>query len=267
MRDVTSGTSEVYPCTEPLSAETRRRFVRGVAGAGAAAVAAGSICLGPLAEKAASVPQQWNHGHDGGEGERAERSYDIREDVARRERDLRIPDNDDNGDEKRYHNRIGNYSKGLPHDNLGLVQPFAYGALLDAVREKDAAVFDQVPLGGTVLLVNPQAGLTFDLEGTDSHKLFMQPSPTFASAERASEAVECYWMALLRDVNFTDYRTHSAVSAASAELSSLSDFRGPKMSGKVTPATLFRGFTPGDLTGPYVSQFLLQPMNYGAISL
>jgi len=268
MRELKSSSSgEVYARTEPLPDEARRRFLRGVGGAAAAAVAAGTICLGPLAEKAASVPQPWNHGHDGGEGERAERSYDIREDVARRERDLRIPDNDDNGDEKRYHNRIGNYSKGLLHDNLGVVQPFAYDALLDAVREEDAVAFDQIPLGGTILLVNPQAGLTFDLEGTDSHKLFMQPSPAFASAERASEAVECYWMALLRDVNFTAYGTHSAVSEACAELSSMNDFRGPKVSGKVAPATLFRGFTPGDLIGPYVSQFLLQPMNYGAIPL
>jgi hypothetical protein len=29
------------------------------------------------------------------------------------------------------------------------------------------------------------------------------------------------------------------------------------------PATLFRGFTPGDLAGPYVSQFLLRPVVFG----
>jgi hypothetical protein len=41
-----------------------------------------------------------------------------------------------------------------------------------------------------------------------------------------------------------------------ADLSRLSDFRGPKAGGAVTPATLFRGGLAGELTGPYLSQFL-----------
>jgi hypothetical protein len=50
-------------------------------------------------------------------------------------------------------------------------------------------------------------------------------------------------------------------------LSRLKDFRGPKQNGLVTPATLFRGFTHGDSAGPYVSQFLLKPLGYGAIRI
>src|SRR5262249_6410382 len=37
--------------------------------------------------------------------------------------------------------------------------------------------------------------------------------------------------------------------------------------GKLTPFTLFRGITPGDLVGPYVSQFLWQTIPFGATSL
>jgi hypothetical protein len=55
--------------------------------------------------------------------------------------------------------------------------------------------------------------------------------------------------------------------AACDELSRLADFRGPRANGKVTPATLFRGLTAGDQIGPYLSQFLLQPVNYGTIPL
>ena len=36
-----------------------------------------------------------------------------------------------------------------------------------------------------------------------------------------------------------------------------SDFKGPKEGSAVTRHTIFRGFTTGDLIGPYVSQFLL----------
>jgi len=50
-------------------------------------------------------------------------------------------------------------------------------------------------------------------------------------------------------------------------MSRLSDFRGPKQGGKVTPKTLFRGFTSGDVTGPHISQFLLKPLQYGVIDI
>jgi hypothetical protein len=88
----------------------------------------------------------------------------------------------------------------------------------------------------------------------------------------AAEMAELYWMALLRDVNFIDFGTGANTDAgldttsdAAQSLSGFSDFRGPKQAGAVTPATLFRGFTPGDLVGPYVSQFLLKPVQFGTL--
>ncbi len=74
--------------------------------------------------------------------------------------------------------------------------------------------------------------------------------------------VELYWHALLRDVPFADYPTHEAVAAACEDLSRLSELKSPRQGGKVTPETLFRGDTGGDLAGPYLSQFLLKPVPY-----
>jgi hypothetical protein len=128
-------------------------------------------------------------------------------------------------------------TKGLPHNNVGIVDPLAYDALVAAATGGNSTKFDLVPLGGVIPLANPQAGLTFCLEGLDSHQFKLPPAPAFASAERAGEAVECYWMALLRDVNFSDYQTDPL--AACDELSRLTDFRGPRENGKVTPTTLF----------------------------
>jgi hypothetical protein len=79
-----------------------------------------------------------------------------------------------------------------------------------------------------------------------------------------TRVVELYWMALARDIAFTDYASHPAAQAAAAELSALTTFRGPKAAGAVLPATLFRGFTAGDVRGPYLSQFLLKPVPFGA---
>src|SRR5438445_453352 len=80
-------------------------------------------------------------------------------------------------------------------------------------------------------------------------------------------AVENYWMALLRDVPFTDYATNATALQACAELTSLCGFQGPRINGQVTPQTLFCGFTAGDVVGPYVSQFLLQPVYFGALPM
>jgi hypothetical protein len=112
-------------------------------------------------------------------------------------------------------------------------------------------------------LTNPEAGAAFDLMGADSHQLSIPPAPALGSAEQAAEAVELYWMALARDVPFSEYDTNPIAQAAAADLGKLSDFRGPKSAGKVTTGTLFRGIMPGDVAGPFISQFLLKPVAYG----
>ena len=169
----------------------------------------------------------------------------------------------DNGDEKRVPSFIGNYHKGLPHDQFGEVHPAAYQTLLDAVNRK--APFASITIDGGRKLTNPQAGLATDVEGPEPGKLTMLSPPTVDSAEAAAEAVELYWMALLRDVPFIDFGTNGGVAAAAAELSGLTEFTGPKVNGRVTPRTIFRGCAEGDLNGPYLSQFLLHDVPYGSL--
>jgi hypothetical protein len=162
---------------------------------------------------------------------------------------------------------IANYSKGLPHNGLGEVDVVAYQALRTALASGTPADFEAIPLGGGRPLVNPQAGLAFDLEGPDAHSLAIPPAPRIDSAEVAGEMAELYWMALLRDVKFADFAADPNVAAAAASLSAFSDFRGPKVAGQVTPDTIFRGITPGDLVGPFVSQFLLVPVRFGTLTI
>lgn len=170
-----------------------------------------------------------------------------------------------NDDERRFPSRIGNYSKGLPHNGRGEVLPAAYDALLRAFASGRPADFDAIPLGRGRPLTSPQAGLSFDLEGPDAHALAIPAAPAVDSAEAAGEMVELYWMALMHDTPFAQLGCSSLAAEAAAELSDVEAFRGPRQGGRVTAATLFRGFTPGDLQGPYLSQFLLQPIHYGSL--
>jgi hypothetical protein len=222
--------------------------------------------IAATATSAAPAPTNGRE-NSGGAEQRAQDCFQLRMKAALAERQNSQPDQTTNGDESLYPNRMGNYSKGLAHNSIGEVDRAGYESLLAALSSGAPEDFEKILLGGNVRLVNPQAGMAFDMEGADSHQLAIGTPPALASAQRAGEAVEDYWMALLRDVAFSAYETDPAARAACAELSRLKDFRGPKQNGLVTPATLFRGFTHGDSAGPYVSQFLLKPLGYGAIRI
>jgi hypothetical protein len=173
-----------------------------------------------------------------------------------------------------YPNKIGSFSKNLRHDpTTGEVILSSYNAWINALKSGKFSDFEALATNGHFgcsdptqqrRLVNPFAGYAFELETKDSHQFLIPAPPRFASAEEAGEMVELYWMALLRDVNFNDYATNPMALAAAADLSALSDFRGPKIGGQVTPQTLFRDPLPGCTDGPYISQFLLKDAAYGA---
>jgi hypothetical protein len=200
-----------------------------------------------------------------GAGKRTQQAYRVRTDAAQLERDAFQPKQTPNGDEAQFASKIGNFSKGLPHNALGEVDPNAYDifrqAMLDGCRQSD---IEQIPMGSPDRkFVNPCSAVAFDLQGADSHHLAIPAAPSVQSAEAAGEMVELYWAALLRDLPFSQYDSDPLAQAAATELSKLSVFRGPKIGGKVTTGTLFRGFTAGDTVGPYISQFLVRPVQFG----
>jgi hypothetical protein len=231
-------------------------------GAAAVTLASGAVSFGSSAE---AEPPPGSLGSNS--VNRVLDSYQNRVQAARAETNIPVPNQITNGDEQNYPNFIGNYSKGLPHNAIGEVDQGAYLALWNAVGQGTWQAFEQVPLGGNTPLVNPLAGVAFDLEGTDSHQLAIPAFPSVASQALADQAVELYWMALCRDVNFSDYGTNPRALAAAAELSKLASFTGPKFNGIVTPHTLFRGFTVGDVIGPYVSQMMLKSFDYGPYAM
>src|SRR5581483_4466870 len=157
-----------------------------------------------------------------------------------------------------------NFSKSLPHDGLGHPDPAACRALRRACETGDPADFAAIPLGGVQPLRNPQGGFSFEFAGYDSNQTIVPPAPAFASAWRAGEMVEVYWASLLRDIAFDDYGSNALVAQACADLSALSDYRGPKQGGAVTPDTIFRGPYAGCTTGPFISQFLLKDIAFGS---
>ncbi len=244
----------------------RRRQLFGLATAvTGAAVAAG---LAPSGTAQAHNP---NHNHSnsgplpGRDYERRKRGYEIRKAAADRAYRQPFPRHTTNGEEA-MRGYLGAYTKGFPHNEFGEVDPNAYRAFLHAMETGRHEDFEAVPTGvqNARPQLNPQVAFAFDLQAPDSHGLVCPPAPKLSSSEFAGEMVENYWMALLRDVPFTEYENApELVVAASESLSRIRGFQGPRQGGRVTPGTLFRGMTPGDLIGPYVSQFLLRDVPFG----
>ena len=162
-----------------------------------------------------------------------------------------------------YPTGIYSYSKCLPHNSLGEVEPQSWQAFRAAVATGSDAQFEQLTMGSPGKLVDPNAAFAFNTEGCDSCDVSLQTPPAFGSPHAAAEVVEVYWRALLRDVPYDEFTSSELVKAACQDMSQLSGYQGPKVGGRVTPETLFRGSTAGDIAGPHISQFLLKDIPFG----
>lgn len=198
---------------------------------------------------------------------RRTRSFNVRVAASQNQYAVVPPAQNSNGDETLYTNPayIAQFSKGLQHDANGNPVAASYESLLKAVSSGLPSDYDAILLGGAAgKMINPQAAYCLPLDGADSAALSIPAAPAFASDEKAGEEVECYWMAITRDINFSDYGVNATVAAACTDLSNQAVFYGPKVGGLVTPATLFKISYPGTLLGPYISQFMLLPFSMGA---
>lgn len=143
------------------------------------------------------------------------------------------------------------------------------------------------------------AGRTYDLEGPDAQAVTMPPCPSLDSQELIAEMGEVYWMALCRDIPFADWSTDATINGARNSLKRFWWFRADRTDdlngatdqlptslarrrilsenggAPVPMEKLFRGVTPGEQLGPYISQFLLignggiavaQPIDDGQIA-
>jgi membrane-associated phospholipid phosphatase len=230
--------------------------------------------------------------------DRDDDARDIRKDAAQLAKERKGSDHPRNGEENDYDGKfIANYSKGLRHFPItdaskeGEVDPNEYTHLKEGNFDKINFVH---PMNQAVKLTNPRSGRAFDLEGPDSHDMGIRAPPRIDSAEGAGEMAELYWMALCRDIPFRNYDTDTMIANAVSDLNSntnYSDFPhvqvgvltdtdigddiGDKIFAKkfniipearnISNDTIFRGFTKGDLKGPYLSQFLWKDIPLGTL--
>jgi hypothetical protein len=260
----------------PKSKVSRRNFVKGAA---TVAAAAATVPLKPILGDSGSRAEASTINYES--NKRTNDSFLYRRNTAIANK-INVGELPDNGDRTRYTDFSALHSKALSHDALGVPNKLSYQSLIDAL-ETDTQnnflalqnVIVGTPGGGPNSRLNgPATSFAFDLEGLDSHAYTIPPpSPTVRSAQTATEQVEHYWASLLRDVPFTEYATDTTglVQAAVDDLNSRSFLIGGGANQWALPVTrqnLFRArvasTNDGNLRGPYISQFMLQPTSFGS---
>ncbi len=278
--------AERPPAEKTSTALGRRKFL-GQAGAAA------TIAAGVLAAPSGAFGQSngsGGSGQSGGSGssrhvtpplgvtnDRVLQSFTDRVLAATREALIPVPPHTTNGDETRYPDKSGTYSKGLLQDGPGRVNLAAFQSLKTALASGRPSDFERIIIGGPRTQNGPQGALAYGMEGTDAVQfgnapspanqeniVIVPPAPAVASAAYGTELVEMYWGSLLRDVAFTDYSSNPTAVLAAQELSGMPSYAGPRDgSGHVTPNLLFRGPFPGETVGPYMSQLFITPTFLG----
>jgi len=167
----------------------------------------------------------------------------------------------------------GVFTKGLQHDAEGNVIPASMQLLLDTINgNKDAMQNLPIPTLGMgeayFPFVDPNAIYDSELFGRHASSWPIPLAPKYLSDETAGEMVEAYCASLMRDIKFSDYGSSSIVSDCCGYLNALNVFKGPRVGGLVTPATILQTtLRPnGDvLPGPRFSQFLYYDVPVQAI--
>ena len=150
------------------------------------------------------------------------------------------------------------FGKALAHDASGQLSAQTLGSFEAATASGKIVDWERLPVNHEIRLVNPLAAYPWDKDPMAPDVIKLPPFPALESERLAEEALELYWMALLRDVPLWDYERSSLVRDAVAEL------RKTKLNTDVTASTLFRLGLPGESDGYWISQLLWMPIPYGA---
>lgn len=185
---------------------------------------------------------------------------------------------EENGDEKDVPHFAAKFSKSLAHDEQGILTKegeTSYKSLLQALTTSTQNLYNDIKLadGSVYKLANPQGSATFSCLGLDSSQTKLSRFAKISTDKAAAQLLEVYLLALARDVEFKNYGTGLATDRDTDGLSITNKaarvlthldraFEGPRNNQNIVDTqVLFRGNNPGSLVGPFISQFLYQPMN------
>ena len=167
------------------------------------------------------------------------------------------------------------FSKTLSHNSLtGMPLKDDVDLLIKAIDTGSQSDINAVPrdIAATRKLENLSAGNNFNLGGIDSSSVLSDAKQFTVDTEGGVfQMAEVYSLSLLRDVSYIDIE-NSSNAIANGHIGYLNAFTDKTTApldgmGNITAKLLHRGIEPGCEVGPYVSQYLYLPFNYGNIPI
>ena len=166
----------------------------------------------------------------------------------------------------------GTFTKTMPHDASGRITPAQLADLQKASTVGSIACWNAVAKGGSARFHDPFAAYLPTFCGADAMALISYDTPDLSrkpvpqgSTYQADLMNEVYAMSLCRDIplSFFYEKASQPQSVLDPLLTDMAAFSNPAyfptngVSHVMTRKEMFRSRSPGDLQGPYLSQFLL----------
>jgi membrane-associated phospholipid phosphatase len=155
----------------------------------------------------------------------------------------------------------GLFCKTLPHDAEGKVSPQVLKDVGAALSSRNVAAIEALPITNEYRFVSPLASATWASWKYASQVQMPAAPPAWDSQALAEQALELYWMSLLRDERLSTIERSSLAREAAAELGGTQTFRG--ISAQLLGRDLGT-FMPATKHGHAISQLLWLPIPYGA---
>jgi hypothetical protein len=128
--------------------------------------------------------------------------------------------------------------------------------LIEAMINGDVSALAQVPMGGTMKLLNPGGALDVAGFGPHSAQFYLEPPPEPSSPTTAEQLAQLHWMSCFRDVPWDEWHRSPAHEPFLQSLGNREEFH-PDFG----PLFVDKSWNIGD--GPFLSQFLLKRIPFG----
>jgi membrane-associated phospholipid phosphatase len=155
----------------------------------------------------------------------------------------------------------GLFCKTLPHDAEGRVAPQILKEVGAALSSRNVAAIEVLPINNEYRFVSPLASASWVNWKYASQVKMPSAPPAWDSQALADQALELYWMSLLRDERLSNLERSSLARDAAAELGLTQSYRG------ISAQSFGRdlgAFMPATKHGYTISQLLWLPIPYGA---
>ncbi len=155
----------------------------------------------------------------------------------------------------------GLFCKTLPHDERGRVAPLVLRDVGSALSSRNIPAIEALPINNEYRFVSPLASATWSQWKYASQVRMPAAPPAWDSPALADQALELYWMSLLRDERLAGLERASLSREAAVELAATPSYRG------LTPQTFGRNLgaaMPAAQHGHAISLLLWMPIPYGA---